>query len=455
MASRFQLANSIREASVGDSIMADIEASIKSSGSASTGKGAATAARYLADTDDKVSTMKRRALGARTDAGINPEEDTFVLDKLSGLARDWMTSQLGDDDSTKDDNKKKLSDLISEEAAKPLDENTSPKERFLRTGEVPRGTELNVPYVESGIRDDAPITYSGDQEAGASGRTAAIDAALKKAVGEEEEDGPLSPDDMPITRANTDFPSRIGMDLNDNTEGEGLMTRPKARPDTIQPETKDFEIPEYKVFDKPSDMSELEILARTIEAEASGEKYAGKIAVGAVIANRVSSGSYGSSGGIRGVILKEAQFSPWNSITGGAKGEQGKDMLALKASDDSYRAANSILTGNYTDETGGASHYVNESISTPKWLNDMKSQEKGTITIGKHLFGNADNNKVYDGKTGSIQSIIGTKTDGQFGPASRKKAISFLKAKGLEVTEETSDADLMQLVVTGKLDQAA
>ena len=228
MASRFQLANSIREASVGDSIMADIEASIKSSGSASTGKGAATAARYLADTDDKVSTMKRRALGARTDAGINPEEDTFVLDKLSGLARDWMTSQLGDDDSTKDDNKKKLSDLISEEAAKPLDENTSPKERFLRTGEVPRGTELNVPYVESGIRDDAPITYSGDQEAGASGRTAAIDAALREALGEDEKEGPLSPDDMPITRANTDFPSRIGMDLNDNTDGKpkGLMSKP-------------------------------------------------------------------------------------------------------------------------------------------------------------------------------------------------------------------------------------
>jgi len=226
MASRFQLANSIREASVGDSIMADIEASIKSSGSASTGKGAATAARYLADTDDKVSTMKRRALGARTDAGINPEEDTFVLDKLSGLARDWMTSQLGDDDSTKDDNKKKLSDLISEEAAKPLDENTSPKERFLRTGEVPRGTELNVPYVESGIRDDAPITYSGDQEAGASGRTAAIDAALREALGEDEEEGTLSPDDMPITRANTDFPSRIGMDLNDNSKPKGLMARP-------------------------------------------------------------------------------------------------------------------------------------------------------------------------------------------------------------------------------------
>ena len=160
MASRFQLANSIREASVGDSIMADIEASIKSSGSASTGKGAATAARYLADTDDKVSTMKRRALGARTDAGINPEEDTFVLDKLSGLARDWMTSQLGDDDSTKDDNKKKLSDLISEKAAAPLDENTSVDEIFLRTGKL-----IDKPPLDTTDRD------------------AAIDAALQEAIG--------------------------------------------------------------------------------------------------------------------------------------------------------------------------------------------------------------------------------------------------------------------------------
>lgn len=425
MASRSQLANSIREASIGDSIMADIEASIQSSSSASTGKGAVTAARYLSDTSDKVANMKSRALGARTDAGLTPKEDNFVVDKLSGVARDWMTSMLGDDDETKPVIAKRRSEMMSQEAMASLSNTTSEDEKFLRTGNPPPKIDSSsAPYVPSNNPDDAPITYSGDQEAGASGRTAAIDAALQEAIEGEEPDG--------------------------------LMTRPKARPKSNELLiAKDFEIPEYKVFDKADDMSELEILARTIEAEASGEKYAGKIAVGAVIANRVSSGSYGSSGGIKGVILKKAQFSPWNSITGGAKGEQGKDMLALKASDDSYRAANAILTGNYTDETGGASHYVNESISTPKWLNDMKSQEKGTITIGKHLFGNADNNKVYDGKTGSIQRIIGTKTDGQFGPASRKKAISFLNNKGIEVPKDISDADLMQLVVTGKLDQAA
>lgn len=144
------------------------------------------------------------------------------------------------------------------------------------------------------------------------------------------------------------------------------------------------------------EMSEMEILARTIEAEAATENYTGKIGVGATIANRAASGKYGD--GIKGVILKKGQFSPWNSYTGYAKGEQGKDMLNLKPSDDSYKAAAAILAGDYQDPTGGATHYVNESISKPDWLDEMKNQKRGTKKIGRHLFGNADSNKTYDGK---------------------------------------------------------
>ena len=409
---RKKILSSIVEGADGGSLMGALQASMREEDNRSRGRGAVSAAKSLEDTYETVSSMKR-SLGeqtTKTNEAINKSRSSD-----SSIAKDWMTVLSGQAEADKPANDIKRSEMLSRRMADPQTDD----DKFLVTGKPP------------------PIKKAAEPDA--------ITDALLEA--QEEEDGPLSPDDRAITKANTDFPSRISMDLNDNTEGEGLMTRPKARPDTIQPETKDFEIPEYKVFDKPSDMSELEILARTIEAEASGEKYAGKIAVGAVIANRVSSGSYGSSGGIKGVILKKAQFSPWNSITGGAKGEQGKDMLALKASDDSYRAANAILTGNYTDETGGASHYVNESISTPDWLDDMKSQKKGTITIGNHLFGNADNNKVYDGRTGSIQRIVGTKSDGQFGPATRKKALTFLKSKGLDVTEETSDEDLMQLIV--------
>lgn len=99
MASRFEIANSIREASLGDSIMSDIEASIKSASSDSTGQGAATSARYLSDTADKVSTMRKRALGARSESGITTDDSTVVVDKMAGIARDWMTSMLGDEDS--------------------------------------------------------------------------------------------------------------------------------------------------------------------------------------------------------------------------------------------------------------------------------------------------------------------------------------------------------------------
>ena len=252
---------------------------------------------------------------------------------------------------------------------------------------------------------------------------------------------------------------------------KGIMTdprgnkRPKARPEGLEPVG--FKVPEYKVYNSPDEMSELEILARTIEAEAALESYKGKIAVGATIANRASSGSYGKD--VRGVILKPAQFSPWNKYTGAAKGKQGKDMMKLRASEDSYKAANDILTGNYDDPTNGATHYVNESIAEgQKWIDVMKGRKKGTVTIGNHLFGNADNNKKYDGKSyifdrksettdqpveaapitiKAIQRIIGTAADGDFGPASRKKAREFLDNKGIDVAKSATDDDLMKLVV--------
>ena len=150
---------------------------------------------------------------------------------------------------------------------------------------------------------------------------------------------------------------------------------------------------EYK--DAIDEMSDMEILARTIEAEAAGEGYKGKLGVGATIANRAAAGRYGDD--VKGVILKEGQFSPWNSYTGYAKGEQGKDMLNLKPSKESYKAAAAILSGDYKDPTGGATHYVNQNVSKPDWLDEMKGRKVGTTKIGRHLFGNADSETTYDG----------------------------------------------------------
>ena len=196
------------------------------------------------------------------------------------------------------------------------------------------------------------------------------------------------PKDMPTPTL--DF--YAGQDIDAKVDGEIAAESLRGS----MPDTSSIDVPDYKVYSSPEEMSDLEILARTIEAEAASESYEGRVAVGAVIANRAASGSMGK--GIKGVILKKGQFSPWNSYTGYAKGEQGKDMLRLKPSESSYEAAKAILTGDYEDKTKGATHYLNPDVSKPDWLPDMKSRKRGTVSIGRHLFGNADNNKTYDGK---------------------------------------------------------
>jgi len=142
-------------------------------------------------------------------------------------------------------------------------------------------------------------------------------------------------------------------------------------------------------YETADDMSELEILARTIEAEAGGESKKGKLAVGAVIKNRADQNRFGTD--IRSVILRPYQFSPWNTYTDSAGGEQGKDMLGgkMKPSKDAYDAAKKILSGDYVDPTFGASHFVNPRISKPNWYKGFK--DNGTTKIGKHEFGDADN----------------------------------------------------------------
>lgn len=126
-----------------------------------------------------------------------------------------------------------------------------------------------------------------------------------------------------------------------------------------------------------------ELLARTLQAEAGGEGYNGLLAAGAVIANRVKSGSYGD--GWRGVIMKPGQFSAWNSVTGYAGGKGGLNMTAMKPSADAYRAADAILSGRYEDPTGGATHYYNPAAANPAW-----GKVGNWTRIGNHVFGNAD-----------------------------------------------------------------
>jgi len=169
---------------------------------------------------------------------------------------------------------------------------------------------------------------------------------------------------------------RISTSGDENTN---TSIRPKRRPIVSGDE-----------YSSAYQMSDLEILARTIEAEAGGESKTGKLAVGAVIQNRVDKQSWMGKD-IKSVILKPGQFSPWNSYTNYAGGEQGKAMLtaARKPSKESYEAAQKILSGLYKDPTGGATHFVNPKVgSKPSWYKKFKKH--GVDKIGQHEFGSPD-----------------------------------------------------------------
>lgn len=130
---------------------------------------------------------------------------------------------------------------------------------------------------------------------------------------------------------------------------------------------------------------ERELLAKTLMAEAGGEGLDGMLAAGAVIKNRVGAGGYGEN--LKDVIMKPGQFSAWNGVTGYAGGEGALDMSSMTPNDEALRAADLILSGQYEDPTGGATHYYNPSVANPKWGQSAGGEWS---RIGNHVFGNAD-----------------------------------------------------------------
>jgi len=158
-------------------------------------------------------------------------------------------------------------------------------------------------------------------------------------------------------------------------------------------------------------LSDRELLAKTLQAEAGNQGIGGMLAVGSVIRNRMAQG-----GSLSDVILAPAQFSAWNKVTGAVGGEQGQDMAALKPSEDAYAAADAILSGNAPDVTGGATHYYNPSISNPAW---GKEKAGGDWTkIGAHIFGKAGDfrtgaAKMNGEQTQKPQGLLGGLLGGQ------------------------------------------
>ena len=116
-----------------------------------------------------------------------------------------------------------------------------------------------------------------------------------------------------------------------------------------------------------SNSSDINLLSRIIYSDSRGEPYAGQVAVGAVVLNRVKSSSFPNS--IAGVIYQSGAF---DAVSDG--------QINLTPNSTAKKAAQDALNG--WDPSYGAIYYFNPSTATNKWIWSRPM----TVTIGKHRF---------------------------------------------------------------------
>ena len=113
--------------------------------------------------------------------------------------------------------------------------------------------------------------------------------------------------------------------------------------------------------------SETYLLARLVHGEARGEPYMGKVAVAAVVLNRVKSAVFPKT--ISGVIYQTGAF---DAVADG--------QINLTPNEDSLRAAKDAING--WDPTGGSLYYYNPATATNGWIWSRQVM----LVIGKHHF---------------------------------------------------------------------
>lgn len=102
----------------------------------------------------------------------------------------------------------------------------------------------------------------------------------------------------------------------------------------------------------PYNDEDLQLLGRLIRVEAGNQPYTAKVAVGAVVVNRVKSDKFPSN--ISSVIYEKNQFTPVDN-----------GMINKPATDETIKAAKEALAG--VDPTKGALFFYDTS-ATSKWL---------------------------------------------------------------------------------------
>jgi N-acetylmuramoyl-L-alanine amidase len=135
---------------------------------------------------------------------------------------------------------------------------------------------------------------------------------------------------------------------------------------------------------------ELDVLARTIWAEARGEGMAGQVAVGWAIRNRVEA-DLGKDGkadwwgeGYVGVCKAPWQFSCWNKNDPNRAYLDGAKPIPPTEYARAREAAVIVISAKQADPTCGATHYYARTMKTPPKWTDYPAIR--TTKIGRHVF---------------------------------------------------------------------
>ncbi len=113
--------------------------------------------------------------------------------------------------------------------------------------------------------------------------------------------------------------------------------------------------------------NDIYLLARAVHGEARGEPYVGKVAIAAVVLNRVKHPDFPNT--IAGVIYQPGAFT---AVDDG--------QINLTPDEESLKAARDAMNG--WDPTYGAIYYWNPATATSKWIWSRPIH----IRIGKHVF---------------------------------------------------------------------
>lgn len=230
-------------------------------------------------------------------------------------------------------------------------------------------------------------------------------------------------------------------------------SQPMSQPDSVTSQGQQYSMGEDVANPKTRDL-----LAKTLMAEAGGEGEQGMLAAGAVIQNRVKAGGYGNS--VDGVIMKPGQFSAWNGVTGYAGGQGGLNMDSMKPSDSAYRVADMLLSGQYQDPTGGATHYYNPSVANPKWGERNGGDWQ---RIGNHIFGSADAGRGGGSpqrapqNSNQLAKIAGllSRPEAEMMPAGQKAVLTAMLKQGLAANQPMTPLQQQEFQLNQiKMDQA-